>query len=168
GSARTASFTAKMAELSAARALCEGLALTPNEAVACGLNVNLDGIRRNVHQLLAYPEIDFEALSKIWPELQSLSPAVIEQLEIDARYAGYLERQQADIIAFRKDEELHIPDVIDYDSVGGLSAEMREKLKTARPFTLGQASRIDGMTPAALTALLRHVKRVPRADTRIA
>ena len=96
----------------------------------------------------------------IWPELAGVrAPEVAEQLEIDARYAGYLQRQSADIEAFRKEEALLLPEDLDYDEVGGLSRELREKLKAHGPATLGAAARIPGMTPAALTALLGHVRR---------
>ena len=109
--------------------------------------------------MLAYPDIGWSDACRIWPELESVSPAVAEQIEIDALYAGYIDRQQADILAFRKDEAVRLPRDLDYRRVGGLSNEAREKLEQARPETLGQASRIEGVTPGALTAVLAHVKR---------
>jgi tRNA uridine 5-carboxymethylaminomethyl modification enzyme len=108
--------------------------------------------------LLALPQVEFEHLAAIWPELRSIAPDAAEQLEIDAHYAGYLDRQEADILAFRRDETLALPEQIDYAAVTGLSTECRVKLSTVRPRTLGQAARIDGITPAALTLLLAHIK----------
>lgn len=159
GAVRRAAFGAKMAEVEAGRALVGGLSLTPTQAVAQGLKVNLDGARRSAQQLLSYPNIGFDDLIRIWPELSGVSPTTREQLEIDALYSGYLDRQEADIVAFRRDEDLRLPLGLDYAAVGGLSHEMREKLSKARPATLGQAGRIEGVTPGALTALLAHVKR---------
>src|SRR5207237_555700 len=99
----------------------------------------------------------------LWPQLGEIAPDIAEQLEIDARYAGYLERQARDIAAFRRDEALLLPDSLDYDAVGSLSAEIRGKLAAARPATLGAAARLSGVTPAALVALLQHVRRRPAA-----
>ena len=159
GPERREAFEAKMRDLASAKALAASLTLTPPEAKARGLSVNQDGKRRNVSDLLAYPDIGWDALVEIWPELGELAPAIVEQIEIDALYAGYLERQQADILAFRRDEAVRIPADFDYARVGGLSNEAREKLERARPETLGQAARIEGVTPGALTAVLAHVKR---------
>jgi tRNA uridine 5-carboxymethylaminomethyl modification enzyme len=111
--------------------------------------------------LLAYPDIAWERLTAIWPELQRLAPEIAEQMEIDGRYAGYLKRQAADVVAFRRDEDLSLTPDLDYDRIASLSTEVRQKLKTVRPATLGAAGRIQGVTPAALIALLRHVKRRP-------
>jgi len=151
-------FETKRLALQEARALATSLDITPNKACDYGLNINKDGVRRNVHELLAYPGTDLARLCGIWPQLQNLSTEIGQQLEIDAKYSGYLDRQNADILAFRKDESLHIPAALDYCSIGGLSLEVKEKLEAARPVTLGQASRIEGITPAALTALLAYVK----------
>ena len=118
-----------------------------------------DGVLRSAVDLLAYPGIDVARLTAVWPELAGLRPDVSEQLEIDAGYAGYLRRQEADIEAFRRDEALLLPEDLDYGAVGSLSAEACGKLEAARPATLGAAARISGVTPAALTALLRHVRR---------
>ncbi|MCG8441153.1 MAG: tRNA uridine-5-carboxymethylaminomethyl(34) synthesis enzyme MnmG [Caulobacterales bacterium] len=163
GAERARAYGAKADALSGARAMARELALTPQEAARHGLTVNQDGRRRSAHDLLAYPDIGFEDLAAIWPALGELEPAVREQVEIDAVYAGYLERQEADILAFRRDEALSLPGDLDYGAVGGLSHEAREKLAAARPATLGQAGRIEGVTPGALTALLAHVKRRARA-----
>jgi tRNA uridine 5-carboxymethylaminomethyl modification enzyme len=123
------------------------------------LNVNHDGVRRSAADLLRYPDIDLSQLARLWPELTELPRDIAEQIEIDARYAGYLDRQEADIRAFRKDESLLLPDDLDVDAIGSLSTEIRQKLRQARPATLGAAARIPGVTPAAVIALLRHVKR---------
>ncbi len=162
GAERARVFADKMRGIEAARALAKTLQLTPAQAEARGLKVNQDGVRRDALQLMAYPSIGFEQLAAIWPELGSLSRQTREQLEIDAMYAGYLERQALDVEAFKRDEDLRLDPALDYASVGGLSNEVREKLSSARPVTLGQASRIEGVTPGALTALLAHVKREQR------
>jgi len=162
GAERARVFADKMREIEKARELARALNLTPAQAEARGLKVNQDGQRRNALQLLAYPSIEFEQLAAIWPELGSLSRQAREQLEIDAMYAGYLERQALDVEAFKRDEDLRLDPALDYASVGGLSNEVREKLAIARPVTLGQASRIEGVTAGALTALLAHVKRENR------
>jgi tRNA uridine 5-carboxymethylaminomethyl modification enzyme len=159
GPARRAAFAAKLAEIERARALTLSLTLTPKQAVEAGLKVNQDGQRRNALQLLAYPSIAWVDLARIWPELNGVGPQAKEQIEIEAVYSGYLDRQEADIVAFRKDEDLRLDPNLDYAAIGGLSAEARQKLAQARPVTLGQAGRIEGITPSALTALLAHVKR---------
>ncbi len=159
GSARAAHFNRKSTELARARAVFDGLKLTPNEARQQGLNVNQDGVRRSAFDLLAYPDIDGEDILRIWPQVAEIAPDIREQLAIDALYSGYLERQKADIRDFRKDEELTLPENIRFEEVAGLSTEIRLKLSEVRPTTLGQAARISGVTPAALTALLSYVKR---------
>jgi tRNA uridine 5-carboxymethylaminomethyl modification enzyme len=159
GAARAQAFGGKAAALAAAREQARALTLTPAEAARADLPVKADGQRRDLIQLLAYPSIDFETLAKVWPQISGWSPAVREQLEIDASYAGYLDRQAADAEAFRRDEDLRLPADLDYAGVGGLSNEVREKLAAVRPLTLGQAARIEGVTPGALTALLAHVRR---------
>ena len=162
GAERTRVFADKMQEIEAARVMARALNLTPAQAEARGLKVNQDGVRRNALDLLAYPTIGFGQLVEIWPEFASLSPQAREQLEIDALYSGYLERQALDVEAFKRDEDLRLSPNLDYAAVGGLSNEVREKLSNTRPVTLGQASRIEGVTPGALTALLAHVKREQR------
>jgi tRNA uridine 5-carboxymethylaminomethyl modification enzyme len=159
GPDRRVAFDAKMAAIAEGRALAESLSLTPRGAQAAGLQVNQDGARRTALQLLAYPTIGFDQLAAVWPQLAALPGFVREQLDIDARYSGYLERQAADVLAFQRDEALRLPADLDYGRVGGLSAEIRQKLSAARPVTLGQAGRIEGVTPGALTALLAHVKK---------
>jgi tRNA uridine 5-carboxymethylaminomethyl modification enzyme len=133
--------------------------LTPPALRRQGIAVNQDGVARNAAELLGYPDIGMVRLAAIWPELAGIAPDIAEQLEIDARYAGYVERQSADIRAFRRDEAFHLPDDLDYAAVGSLSNEIRDKLNAARPATLGAASRISGVTPAALVALLKYVRR---------
>ena len=159
GSARAAVFDVKARRLAEARDAAAALTLTPSEAAKAGLPVKTDGQRRNLMELLAYPSIAFDDLARIWPQIGTWSAAVREQVEIDAAYAGYLDRQAADVAAFRRDEDLELPGQLDYAEVGGLSNEVREKLTTVRPATLGQAARIEGVTPGALTALLAHVRR---------
>jgi tRNA uridine 5-carboxymethylaminomethyl modification enzyme len=139
------------------------LVLTPAQAERAGLKVKADGQRRDLVQLLAYPDIAWEDLAGVWPEIADWSAMAREQLEIEAGYAGYLDRQAADVAAFRRDEDLRLPAGLDYAAMGGLSNEVREKLAAVQPHTLGQASRIEGVTPGALTALLAHVRRVRAA-----
>jgi tRNA uridine 5-carboxymethylaminomethyl modification enzyme len=120
--------------------------------------------------LLSYPGVTVERLSKLWPELSTLTPEIVEQLEIDGLYQGYVLRQDADVEAYRRDEGLQLPESLDYAGVGSLSAEIRQKLSDARPTTLGAAGRISGVTPAALVALLRYVKgsrSSPGLDSRL-
>ncbi len=163
GPERAAAWAAKSAELAHARQRARELTFTPAEAQRAGFKVGQDGQRRGLIQMLAYPDISFDDLAGAWPEIAEWSLAVREQIEIDAAYAGYLDRQLADVEAFRRDENLTLPADLDYAVVGGLSNEVREKLARVRPLTLGQAARIEGVTPGALTALLAHVRRVRAA-----
>ena len=149
----------KRAALSDARSLVRSLRATPRQLAAHGLKVSQDGVSRDAMTLLAFPGIGLENLTALWPELGAIGPAVAEQLETDALYANYIERQDADIRAYRRDEALALPGDLDYGAVGSLSTEVREKLEAARPPTLGAAARISGVTPAALVALLRHIQR---------
>lgn len=159
GVSRETSYRAKADELAHVRKRAGELTLTPAAAQKAGLPVKADGVVRDLVQLLAYPTISFDDLTRIFPECSRWSATSREQLEIDAAYAGYLDRQAADAAAFRRDENLRLPSDLDYAGVGGLSNEVREKLMTVRPLTLGQAARIEGVTPGALTALLAHVRR---------
>jgi tRNA uridine 5-carboxymethylaminomethyl modification enzyme len=170
GGARAGSFTRKMAALSEARALVAMLNATPPELARRGIHVNADGVRRNVADLLRLPGIDLARLAELWPVLGEFDPAVAAQIEIDARYAGYLERQEADIRALRRDEGLSLPADLDYGRIGSLSTEVRQVLSRARPANLGVASRLPGVTPAALAALLRFVRRdsVEQPDAAVA
>ncbi|MEJ0050632.1 MAG: tRNA uridine-5-carboxymethylaminomethyl(34) synthesis enzyme MnmG [Methylovirgula sp.] len=152
-------FEAKQAQLDAARTQLMALSLTPNEAARHGLKINQDGIRRTAFDLLGFPDVEMAVLGRIWPKLAAIPPKIAAQIEIDAKYAVYLERQAADIASFRRDEALRIPDALDYRAIAGLSAELRDKLIAIRPQTVGQAGRIEGITPAALTLLAAHSKR---------
>lgn len=161
--ARLATYRAKKIQIDHATTALENLTLTPNEAVKHGFRMNMDGVRRNGLDLLAFPDIDLSMLRSVWPEeLKGLKETIGQQVEIDAMYRNYLVRQQQDIDAFRKDEALEIPDTIDFSGIQGLSNELKEKFKDARPATLGAAARIAGVTPAALTILLGHVKKLRR------
>jgi tRNA uridine 5-carboxymethylaminomethyl modification enzyme len=159
GPRRAAVFMEKADALTRARDHARTLTLTSTAAARTGLPVKADGQRRDFIELLAYPTISFEDLAAIWPEVAAWRADVREQVEIDAAYAGYLDRQVADADAFRRDENLRLPAELDYAGIGGLSNEVREKLIAVRPATLGQAGRIEGVTPGALTALLAHVRR---------
>lgn len=163
GAARQRHWTAKAVQLETARQLAKNLSATPNELEKQGIHVNKDGVRRNVSDLLGYAHITWEQLQALWPALSGIAPAIREQVQVDALYAGYVGRHEADIAAFRKDEALALPENLDYAAVGSLSNEVRAKLEQARPATLGAASRIPGVTPAAIVALLRHVKRGHKA-----
>jgi tRNA uridine 5-carboxymethylaminomethyl modification enzyme len=159
GPARRQIFAARAEKMTRARVLLEGVSLTSAAALKQGLPVNQDGQRRTGFALLALPAITVGRLSQIWPELSEIDAATAERIETDARYAVYLDRQQADIDAFRRDEQLALPEALDYESIAGLSAELRGKLAFLRPRTLGQAQRIDGMTPSALTLLAARARR---------
>lgn len=157
-SAREQVWGAKKAALHTAKDQVSNLAETPNALAKFGIKINQDGVRRSAYDLLAYPDIDFSTIVKVWPQLEDLDPAIKEQVAIDAQYKGYLDRQAADVAAFRRDEELRLPRDLDFDKVGSLSVEIRLKLKEIQPETIGAASRIPGVTPAAVTALLGHIK----------
>ena len=152
-------FETKAAQLAEASALVRETRFTPKEATAIGVAVNADGQRRSMRDLLAYPGVDLTTFEAAYPVIAAWTPAVREQVEIDAGYAGYLDRQTADAEGLRREEHLHLPADLDYAAIGGLSNEAREKLSLIQPRTLGQAGRIEGITPGALTALLSHVKR---------
>ena len=161
GEERWRSFQDKMSRLQEARDLAGHRTLSPDQARQHGLRVTSDGVRRNVSDLLAYPGIDLQRLARIWPELQAIEADIAEQLETDARYKGYLDRQAVDIAAYRRDEQLFLPRELEYERIEGLSTEIQEKLRATLPRTLGQAARIDGVTPAAIGVLLRYVQRSP-------
>jgi tRNA uridine 5-carboxymethylaminomethyl modification enzyme len=161
GAARRLRHGAKMAALETAKRLAKSLTLTPNEATKYGLALNKDGQRRSAFELLAYPEIGWDEVRGIWPELSAVDPGIAVHLEIDAKYDVYLKRQTADVDAFRRDEGLVLGE-INYSLVPGLSNEIRAKLQAKRPWTVGQAGRIDGMTPAALSILAAYLRREAR------
>ena len=166
GPRRAKAFRAKMAALTAARTKAASWTMTPNEAGAKGMHIRADGTRRTMSELLAYPSIDWKDLQAVWPEMGDWSREIRQQIETDALYAGYLDRQKADIDAFRRDEALSLPSDMDYLALEGMATEVRQKLAAARPVTLGQAARMDGMTPAALTLLLHHARKNQRAPTK--
>ncbi|MGJ5009423.1 tRNA uridine-5-carboxymethylaminomethyl(34) synthesis enzyme MnmG [Bradyrhizobium oligotrophicum] len=161
GNERARFHRTKMDALEAARSLARSLTITPNEAAKHGLTLNKDGQRRSAFELMAYPEIGFSEVRVIWPELGAIDAAIAAHLEIDAKYDVYVRRQSDDVDAFRRDEGLVLGD-IDYALVPGLSNEARAKLAAARPWTIGQAGRIDGMTPAALGILAAYLRREAR------
>jgi tRNA uridine 5-carboxymethylaminomethyl modification enzyme len=130
------------------------------------LALNRDGQRRTAFELLAYPDIELADLARIWPQLADLDPTIAMHLEIDAKYDVYVTRQNEDIEALRRDESLKLGEGIDYAVVTGLSNEARQRLEAGRPATIGQASRMDGITPAALTLLIAHLRRKPRSAPR--
>ena len=156
---RRRAFEAKAAALSEAAALVREATYTPKEAAALGIPVNADGQRRSIRDLLAFPGIDLSTFEAAHPQIAGWPRQIREQVEIDAGYAAYLDRQAADAEALRREEALALPVDLDYAAIGSLSNEVREKLMLVRPRTLGQAGRIEGMTPGALTALLSHVKK---------
>ena len=164
-SARAAAFGAKAEALVAAAAFVRETTFTPKEAHALGISVNADGHRRTLRDLLAYPGIDLNTFIGAFPAIAGWPTSVRNQVQIDAGYAGYLDRQAADAQALRREEGLTLGHDLDYAAIGGLSNELREKLTLIRPLTLGQAGRIEGMTPGGLTALLSHVKRSARTET---
>jgi tRNA uridine 5-carboxymethylaminomethyl modification enzyme len=164
GKDRIGAFKNKTFYLKEARNLLNGLFATPNQLAAIGLNINQDGVRRCAKELLSYKGINRDALIPLWPELKQVSPDIMQQIEIDAHYRSYLERQELDVQAFRRDQVLTIPDNINYKTLPGLSTEVSSKLEQARPATLAAAARISGVTPAALTALLIHVRRLDKVN----
>ncbi len=159
GAIRAAHYADQSEKKRRARTLLDSLSLTSSAAARQGLPINQDGQRRSAFTLLAFPDITLKRLTTIWPELSAIDAKTAARLETDARYAVYLDRQQADIDSFRRDEELKLPDTLDYDAIAGLSAELRGKLAFLRPRTIGQAQRIDGMTPSALTLLAARARR---------
>ncbi len=162
GADRAAMFHVKHRALEQARSTLKSLTLSPAAAAKAGWVINQDGRVRSAWEYLAYKDITLTHLRAVWPELGSIPDDVGAQIEIEALYAAYLDRQSEDVAALRRDESLTLPGDLDYDAIGGLSNEVRSKLKAVRPMTLGQAARIEGVTPGALTALLGHVKRVRR------
>jgi len=159
GSERQAVFAERSAAIESLRARLQELWMTPQQAEQVGLQLNRDGVRRNAYQILSYPDVDFERLVVIWPELVAYAPAVTARVTADAVYAVYLDRQAAEIAAYQRDQALKVPDDLDLDAISGLSNELKAKLRSERPADLAQAGRIEGMTPAALTLLAAHARR---------
>jgi tRNA uridine 5-carboxymethylaminomethyl modification enzyme len=159
GTARSQAFASKAKLLAEAEALLCSLTLTPDQAAKHGLSINRDGRRRSAFELLAYPEIQLSRIAEIWPEISKIDRRIADQLSANARYAVYVKRQELDIASFRKDEGIAIPAGFVFAALPGLSTELRQKLERHRPASLGQAARLDGMTPAALMLLLAHLKK---------
>jgi tRNA uridine 5-carboxymethylaminomethyl modification enzyme len=159
GKQRETFHAKKMVALDEARSFAKSVSLTPQEAERHGIPINKDGQRRSAYELLSYSDIGIATLAKAWPRFHEFAPKIAEQIEIDAKYAVYLSRQAADVEAYRRDESVLLPDHLDYETLPGLSNEARQKLSAHRPRTIGQAGRIDGMTPAALTLLVAHMRR---------
>ncbi len=162
GAERRTAFAAREAALMDGRRLLESLSLTPPEAARHGVVINHDGRRRTAFELLAHAGLDMARLGGIWPELAQITPAIADQLAVDARYAPYLQRQAEDVAVLRRDEAVAIPAELEFHAMPGLSVELQQKLERHRPATLAQAARIDGMTPAALLLILAHVRKTPR------
>jgi tRNA uridine 5-carboxymethylaminomethyl modification enzyme len=163
GTERKLKFQEKVRRLNQAMKLAQSLNKTPTELAKYGIKINQDGVRRNIIESLRYPDVSMITVTEIWPEMATFPNTILEQIEIVGRYSGYMDRQAADIRSFRNDESLLIPDNIDFDLIGGLSNEIKSKLKSARPATLGAAARISGVTPAGLTALLGFVRKSARS-----
>jgi tRNA uridine 5-carboxymethylaminomethyl modification enzyme len=168
GATRARVHQEKLSALKDARDFAKSVSLTPKEAERHGLSLNKDGQRRTAFELLSYPYVTISDLAKIWPRFGNFAPNVVEQIEIDAKYDVYLSRQAADIAAYRRDESFELPDDFDYAALPGLSNEMKQKLQAQRPRTIGHASLIDGVTPAALTLLVAHIRRGKKSPAKTA
>ena len=158
-SARIARFETARQDAAVLRARLDAIHISPQQAERVGLHVNHDGVRRSAFQLLAYPGIDLDRLAAIWPELGDVSRRLADRIETDAHYHVYLDRQADDARTAKRDDAVPLPTELDFARLGGLSSELRSKLAAVRPETLGQASRIEGMTPAAITLLAGHARR---------
>ncbi len=165
GTARSQRFVEFVQELERSRLVLKESSVTPTEAAKHGLKLNHDGQRRSAYELLAYPDITFDTLKSVWPEFQGISPKVSEVLEIEASYAVYMQRQSADIIDIKRDEDRVIPEDFDFSILSGLSNELKQKLQKARPANIAQAGRVDGMTPAAISLILALVKKGSHTQT---
>ncbi len=152
-------YKAKFKELSKTQSKMNSLTITPSKAEKFGINIAKDGISRTANQLLGQKYVNMSKIREIWPQIKYVSKEIDEQLEINSHYKGYLKKQKADILAFKRDENLIIPKNLNYDNFAGLSNEVKSKFKKIRPKTMGQALRIDGITPAAVYILLSHLKR---------
>ncbi len=159
GSERLNRFDALSDRLDTARSRIRELELTPDYAVAKGLKINRDGVRRSAYDLLAYPDIDLKRLADIWPDLSDIDRKTAEALEIECQYAVYLDRQKTDAEVVRREESSEIPADLDFAGLPGLSNELKQKLQRYRPASIGQAQRIDGMTPAALAIIIAHMRQ---------
>jgi len=159
GDRRRQLFEARSSEIMRLRGLLDTRQLTPTDADKFGIQINRDGVKRSAFNILSHPNIEFEQLANVWPELREFSPGCIEKVSTDAKYAVYLERQSIAASALKSDESVRLDGILDYDLISGLSNELLSKLKEARPESLGQAGRIEGMTPAALTLILGWLKK---------
>ena len=159
GAERATRFRAKAEALDTGRRLARSLSITPSEAERHGLALKKDGQRRSAIDILSYPNVGMADVIRLWPQLAEIPETIARQIEIDAKYAVYLDRQAADVAAYRRDESVELPETLDYAGMTALSMEVRQKLESIRPRTIGQAGRIDGMTPAALTLLVAHLRR---------
>ena len=167
-STRKAAFDSMTEQLDALRALSRERPISPQEANRFGLEINLDGVRRSAYDLLAYPSVSMTDILRIWPDLGSYPAPIRERLEIEAQYAVYLKRQEADIAAVQREEKTLIPEDLDYDRISGLSNELKQKLKLRKPETLAAAERIEGITPAALGLIIAYVQQRRRSASRVA
>lgn len=162
GSERAKVFVERQKQLAAARDMLDSLSVTPQEAAKAGIDLNQDGVRRSAFQLLSYPWIDWARLAHLWPQMNDVPSQLADRLVTDATYAVYLDRQKADIAAYRDDEAVLIDAALDFSALPGLSNEIKAKLELVRPATIGQAARIEGMTPAAITLLAAHARKTAR------
>jgi tRNA uridine 5-carboxymethylaminomethyl modification enzyme len=165
-SQRAGQFGDKRQALERARALARSFSVTPNEAARHGIALKLDGQRRTAFELLSYPTLKMADLTRIWPQFLAFDTKIAEQLETDAKYAVYLDRQASDVASYRRDEAIELPDDLDYSALNGLSNEVRQTLQSKRPRTIGHASQLDGITPVALTLLVAHVRRKDKGRDR--
>ena len=156
---RMETFQEKHKELTKIKVKMDRLTITPSKIEKFGINIAKDGISRTAYQVLGQKSVNMRKIREIWPEIKYVSREIDEQLEISSHYKGYLKKQKADILAFKRDENLIIPENINYDRFSGLSNEVKSKFKKIKPKTMGQALRIDGITPAAVYILLSHLKR---------
>lgn len=159
GEYRYGVFKAKYDLINEYRLKCDELKINPDKLESFGIKIKKDGAKRSAFNLMSYDEVSRETIAQIWEELKDIPLDVYEQIEIEAKYSGYIKRQMADIEVFKKDEKLKLKEDIDYSKIGGLSREMIAKLSKVQPDTIGEASRIPGVTPAAITAILGYVKR---------
>lgn len=159
GEYRYSVFKAKEKAINDFRKAAEAENILPVELEKRGINIKQDGVRRSAFNIMSYHDVSRETINSIWPQFENVADDIYEQVEIEARYSGYIKRQMADIEVFKKDENLRLKGDIDYSKIGGLSREMVAKLSKVRPSTIGEASRIPGVTPAAITAILGYVKK---------
>ena len=156
---RSKLFNEKFDNLSKIQVKMDKFQISPTKALKYGIIIAKDGVNRSATQILGQNSVNMEKIREIWPEIEFFSSEIDEQIEINSHYKGYLKKQKADILAFKRDENLLIPDNLDYDMFSGLSNEVKSKFKKIKPKTMGQALRIDGITPAAVYILLSHLKR---------